>query len=488
MKIKYLLIIAAALTACAKSDPQVIKDVDVNFRIANGQTRTTFMTDLDGKLSIAWEDADMVGISACEGEDVVGVNYSYRITAGSDVLEPESSVYSFKKTATQRTYYAYYPFTGEVGDGVHYVTPVSLPTEQQYNMDEPLKYLSDYWVMRTEPFVVASDSASVDLAFYGVYSVIELKLLYSSPATRNYPLNRLMLGSLDNPLSSPQGNMNLTSGQDEQCLISNTPVNNVALNLEHDVILSDTETKTFYLIVLPGKHNKITLDLSTSNGMVAKVDIDGAVTFAPNTVYHKTIVVNPEIFESADGSDSESTLPLGSFALMTEMSDLTDGQYLIAFRYDDASSYLVPTTPVKRNPAMVSFLDAGIVEDSMGNVISIEDGYEWTLSSMNGGCKFSYELAGQTYYLIASNKAQGIAVSSDLTGHYSTADPPVSYTDIWKISLTENGKIAMQGEGISRYLSPYPKDVNTGNDLYRWQMSTAIEQNGNIRFYKKVTE
>ena len=198
MKFKYLLLIAAVFAACTKNAPEPSESIDsslVQFKALTGQTRASFATDAENALSISWEIGDLIGVSACHGEDVVGVNYPYGIKDEKNTLEPSSSLYTFKKSSQETTYYAYYPYAGEAGAGVHYITPISLPSEQNYDIQEPLKYLSEYWVMKAAPYSVTSAAQTVDFSFSGVFSIIELKLVYAKAAGRNYPLEKISLKS-----------------------------------------------------------------------------------------------------------------------------------------------------------------------------------------------------------------------------------------------------------------------------------------------------
>ena len=472
MKLRYLLLIAAAFAACTKNTPESVDGLDstqVQFRALTGQTRASFATDADNALSVSWEIGDLIGVSACHGEDVVGVNYPYVIKDVKNTLEPSSSLYTFKKSAQERTYYAYYPYAGEAGAGVHYIAPMNLPSEQIFNVQDPLKYLSEYWVMKAAPYTVTSAAQTVDFSFSGVFSIIELKLVYSKASARNYPLEKVCMKSEGAPLTIAQGNLNLTATDKSQDLIINSPVDSVALIMDAAVSLSESEAKTFYLVVAPGQHQGVSLELTSSNSYKAEVQIDGAVTFAPNTVYHKTVTVDPDAFKWFAQNEGDLQPMKTVYVPVTAVEDIVDGEYVIGFLHNDGAYYVLPTAPVERNPMMTSFAQASVGVDETGNITDIADSYVWNVDYTGSQWIFT---SNDGYKLIGADKAQGISVSNNMKGYYS--DP---YSDKWLISMKED-KIVMNPETSTRCLSLY-KD-------YSQYRLPGPDPDGTLIFYKKT--
>ena len=477
MKFKYLLLIAAVFAACTKNAPEPSESIDsslVQFKALTGQTRASFATDAENALSISWEIGDLIGVSACHGEDVVGVNYPYGIKDEKNTLEPSSSLYTFKKSSQETTYYAYYPYAGEAGAGVHYITPISLPSEQNYDIQEPLKYLSEYWVMKAAPYSVTSAAQTVDFSFSGVFSIIELKLVYAKAAGRNYPLEKISLKSEGSALTIAQGNLNLTTADNAQQLIVNSPVDSVALIMDKAVTLSDSVARTFYLVVAPGQHQSVTLELTSGNSYRSEIQIDGNVTFAPNTVYHKTVTVDPDTFQWFAQNEGDERPMMTVYAPVATIADIVDGEYIIGFLHDDGDYYVLPTAPVARNPAMVSFETASVEMDAQSNILSVAEGYEWTVD--NSGSEWTFRTA-DGYSLIGGNKAQGIAISDNNTGHYTNQG--VTYYEQWIISALDNGNITMFPVSVGRYFT-----LIKTNSWY--QFGTQAEVTGTLKFYKKT--
>ncbi len=477
MRLRYLLLIAAAFAACTKNTPESVDGLDstqVQFRALTGQTRTSFATDADNALSVSWEIGDLIGVSACHGEQVVGVNYPYVIKDEKNTLEPSSTLYTFTKSSQERTYYAYYPYTGEAGAGAHYIAPMNLPSEQSFNVQEPLKYLSEYWVMKAAPYTATSAAQTVDFSFSGVFSIIELKLVYSKASARNYPLEKVCMKSEGAPLTIAQGNLNLTATDKSQDLIINSPVDSVALIMDAAVALSESESKTFYLVVAPGQHQGVSLELTSSNSYKAEIQIDGAVTFAPNTVYHKTVTVDPDAFRWFAQNEGDLPPMKTVYAPVATVEEIVGGEYVIGFLHNDGDYYVLPTAPVGRNPAMVSFDDASVALDAQSNILSIKDGYEWTV--VKNGEEWTFKTVDE-YFLIGANKAQGIAISNNNNGHY-TKDG-INYFKQWILTTLDNGNITMYPVSVSRYFTLI-------KDSSWYQFGTMDQVTGTLMFYKKT--
>ncbi len=236
------------------------------------------------------------------------------------------------------------------------------------------------------------------------------------------------------------------------------------------VALSESEAKTFYLVVAPGQHQGVSLELTSSNSYKAEIQIDGAVTFAPNTVYHKTVTVDPDTFQWFAQNEGDVPPMKTVYAPVATVEEIVDGEYVIGFLHNDGAYYVLPTAPVDRNPKMTTFAEASVEVDDIGNITGISDSYVWNVDS--AGSQWSFT-TNDGYSLIAANKAQGISVSNNLKGYYS--DP---YSDKWLISMNE-GKIVMHPEtSTTRYFS-------LSKDLGEYRLPGPTTE-GTLMFYKKT--
>ena len=474
MKSRYLLLIAVAFAACTKQASEPVgslADTQVQFRVLTDATRTSFATDAENALSVSWELGDQIGVSSCQGEEVVGVNYPYIIKDEENTLEPSSSLYTFKKSSQERTYYAYYPYAGEAASGVHYLAPMSLHSEQKFNAEEPLMYLHDYWMMKAAPYSVTSAGQTVDFSFSGVFSIIELKLIYSMAASKSYPLEKVSMKSEGAPLAIAQGNLNLTTTEKSQDLIINSPVDSVALIMDSPVTLSESEAKTFYLVVAPGQHQSVSLALTSANSYKTEIQIDGTVTFAANTVYHKTVTVDPDTFQWFAQNEGDLPPMKTVYAPVATVEEIVDGEYIIGFLHNDGDYYVVPTTPVDRNPKMTSFDQASVEVDDLGNITDISDSYVWSIDNTGSQWIFTSK---DGYSLIAANKAQGIAVSNNMKGYYATE----TYSDKWFISMNEDKMVMWPETSTTRYFS-------LTKELSEYRLPGPTPE-GTLKFYKKT--
>lgn len=478
-RISYVILLLAAFVSCTKNVQTVSQRSDVVFRVASLDTRAAFDTDQTG-LFVSWENADMVGISASRQDEPIGVNYSYMLSSGSEsVLEPTSAIYRYEASAEETAYYAYYPYAGEPQAGVHYLAPLTLSDQQAYDPAQPLAHLKDNWMMKADPCVLSSVTSSVDLTFSGVFSIVELKLRYTESVSKYYPLDKVTLKSTGAPLAVSGGNLRLETSAAEDALnspiIINSGVDSVSLVLSESVTLSANDDKVFYFVLAPGQHaqQEISLILTTENDYRADVVIDAGVTLKPNTVYHKSVAVSPDLFASLNPDLEEKIV----YVPVNAPDDLTDGEYIMMFEHTDGNSYLVPTTPVTKNPPLVSLDEAQVVFDQAGNITSVSEGHLWTVVKDGSVWKFSYIEDDVTYKLIGANKAQGITISDTLAGAYK-----VDYFETWSVTKVD-GLVRIQvSEVPTRWFVAY---TDTANGTAQFQ--NGGEAYGSWKFYKKTT-
>ena len=405
-------------------------------------------------------------------------------------LAASSSQFTYRwSEAAAYTFYGYYPHTGAPNATPHYLTQVSLPAEQPQAAANDFSHLQQWWVMKSEPCTIQGLQQTVQLSFRGVFSIVELKLRYAKVATNNRVIAGVQLNSQTNPLAITNGNLTLTSNKEaeksEPAVIVNDGVNSIHVPLGRPTALSESETQSIWVLVAPGQHaaGELSVKLMSADSYHLDVTIPDAVNFESNKVYRKEVVINPDDFYYyRDPSAPAVTY----FKPVTTLEDITDGEYLLGFRYTKetpAVDYLIPATPATRNPIVTDYATANVVTYLDLGILSADSHYVWSVTKGANGLTFYGQGAdGNHYYLLMSNNNQGFSVAKSLTdGVYNSYKG--QYTDELYFSLVEDGsgfRVQMNSAG-TRLLALH-------TDTLTIRCMPLSEENGAVVLYKKVTE
>ena len=466
---------------------------DIRFGISQQQARAYFAEDPAGALCVGWDLGDGIGISATKDGEPFGANYEYRVKESLDegtsaVLTASSTQYTYRwSEEAAYTFYGYYPYTGTPDAEPHYLTSVSLPAEQPQAAVNDFSHLQAWWVMKAEPYTIQGLQEQVELSFRGVFSIVELKLRYAKTPSKNRSIERVQLNAQTTPLAVTIGSLTLTSDKEaekqEPALIVNDGVKSVDVPLGRPANLDETTTQSIWLLVAPGVHaaGELAVQLATVDSYRLDMTIPEAVTFEPNKVYRKEVVINPDDFYYyRDPSAPAVTY----FKPIRDIAQLTEGEYIISFDAADAAAtdYLLQVQPITRNPIPKSFEDAEVTYFEDMGILTVAAGYVWNLKAEGENWTISGEGSnGKTYLLNGCNQAQGVAIAETLTGYYvSTRE----YSNVWVIAADDaSGNWIMQSiVAPTRYLA-----VDEVNMQWRFPTVTTVAK-GSFVFYKKVTE
>jgi len=158
---------------------------------------------------------------------------------------------------------------------------------------------------------------------------------------------------------------------------------------------------------------------------------------------------------ASSGSTTES------WDLCEDVASVTEGTYVITW---NNSLYLPSETAVNQNPAA----STGITESSKSLTNTVTSAMQWTFTGNNtDGFTISHTSGSTTYYLNATNAAQGISVKT-------------SNSTTWKVSLNATYGMLLKGsDSGTRYLAVYNSATwryyNTGNNY-----------SGTMRLYKQT--
>lgn len=467
---------------------------DIRFGISQQQARAYFAEDPAGALCVGWDLGDGIGISATKDGEPFGANYEYRVKESLDegasaVLTASSTQYTYRwSEEAAYTFYGYYPYTGTPDAEPHYLTSVSLPAEQPQAAVNDFSHLQAWWVMKAEPYTIQGLQEQVELSFRGVFSIVELKLRYAKAPSKNRSIERVQLNAQTTPLAVTIGNLTLTSDKvaekQEPALIVNDGVKSVDVPLERPANLDETTTQSIWLLVAPGAHaaGELAVQLATVDSYRLDMTIPEAVTFEPNKVYRKEVVINPDDFYYyRDPSAPAVTY----FKPVTKLEDITDGEYLLGFRYTKESpecDYLMPVAPIVRNPILTDHTTANVAPYLDMGILSVDGHYVWKVTQGTNGLTFRGTAAnGNDYYLIGCDKMQGFSIATSLTeGGYKSYIG--TYTDEFYLSVVENsGGFRLQIAATSARLLNWYTDSSIRN-------APVAEENGVVLLYKKVTE
>lgn len=492
-KIFYILIagLLSVSVGCSVQNDSISEPTGDMIRFGASQigSKVDFNTDPADALNITWAEGDEVGISATKNGELFGCNYLYNINelsaeATSANLAASSNLYAYRWAEEGNyTFYAYYPYTGVQGSGVHYLTTVSLPAVQNQQCADDYSHLKDMWTMKSEPYTISGAQNTVQLSFEGVYSIVELKLKYAAATTAPRAVERVQLNSSVAPLVAENMSLMLDTDDTTGDLVINEGKNSVDVMLSQPFELSTEQTQSVWLLVVPGEHKagEIGVQLQTVNSYRLDLTIPEAVTFEPNKVYRKEVVVDAEDFYYWKDPNAPAVT---YFKPITALEDITDGEYIIGFDFKDESvgDMWLKLAGATRNPIAASYDEAQVEPYAELGILSVAQGFVWTLKKNGEGFNISTKDKDDTEWLLnGCNKAQGISMATTVTGHYVKDE---TYSNLWYIYTQETGEFYIQNETSSkRYLV-----VDTvNNNEWRNGGVSPVEQ-GTFVFYKKVTE
>lgn len=496
-RVSTILLFAGAVLAmgCSKSDEAVNTVIEgdvVQFAMQQPISRVLFEADPAGALNVAWELGDKVGISATVDGRLLGANYQYAVSkiapeTGSATLGAVSTLFQFRWAEEKaHTFYGYYPYTGEQGQGVHYLTEVSLPATQPQAAAGDFSHLHPMWVMKSNPYTIQGGQGTVSMDFRGVFSIVELKLKYATQPAKDRAITRVQLNAAEAPLAAPIANLTLSSDKEQEkqepALIINDGALTVDVPLTQPCTLDEVQTQSIWLLVVPGTHaaGSIGLQLETADSYRLDMTIPEAVNFEPNKVYRKEIAIDPADFYYYRDPNAPAVT---YYKQISTIEELTDGAYLLGFRYTaTGKDYLVPVAPIARNPIATDYATANVTPYLDLGILSVDSHYVWTVTKGSTGYSFYGTAADEKgYYLICCNKMQGLSVAESLTkGGYASYIG--TYSDQWLIVPVDGGGFTMQIDVAPERMA----HLNEASSSLR--NGPIAEANGVFVLYKQVTE
>lgn len=190
-------------------------------------TRTEVGTNDDRTLSIAWAEADEVGIYGRNDGRSSGDNYAYTATpyksdatrcsfSASDSYE----LFTWTKTAAQ-SYYAYYPYA-KITDRTPNpeAHPFSLPALQTQSEGNSPAHIARYGLMTAAPVDIPAGTVgegAILFNFANVFSIVELRFKMTADcALASVPVKQVRLLSDAAALAIPAGTIDLTRAIDPE--------------------------------------------------------------------------------------------------------------------------------------------------------------------------------------------------------------------------------------------------------------------------------
>lgn len=284
-------------------------------------TRTTVDTDAERRLTIAWAEADEVGIYGLSDGRPTGRNFPYVATPLGE--NPAQCTFSAKESATlfkwigntAQGYYAYYPYT-EVKDrepdaAAH---PFSLPAEQVQDKADSPAHIAKYGLMTATPVQIAASDKSpggIRFEFANIFSIVELRFRMTSDCSlASVPVKRVGLISEAADLAIPAGTVDLTRPVAADAAL---PVavdegsRSVAAVFGTNPGLGKGQYTSVYLVVAPGNHpaGSLRFEVTAIDNSVYAFTIPEAVAFRPNRHYTRTYELSLDGFVQADPFEAD---------------------------------------------------------------------------------------------------------------------------------------------------------------------------------------
>ena len=291
-RVSIILLLAASglFVACRTQEPVDSSDRMIRFisHDADVVSRTTVVAS-GTKISMSWKDSDKVGIFA-KGT-YSGNNYAYLAAPdlGNEIncsFSPVEDNRFFPYSKEVVTYYAYSPFSENVGDADPENVAISVPKEQVQSQAGNPSDLASLFFMKATP-VSAVGEEVVELVFKGVLSIVEIRLKTQSGEV---PVQKARLVS-DTAVLTFEGTEDITESDAKTTVIAG--FNDATVLLRKSCLVKTAIQKLFF-VVKPGHHPAGTLKLEvTSTGNKTVSYVLPAVTFEPNRNYMQTVVIDP---------------------------------------------------------------------------------------------------------------------------------------------------------------------------------------------------
>ncbi len=314
---------AAWFASCSQEFPAdtVLPDGEVVLFTGAGpaSTRTAIDLDADRGLTIAWAEADEVGIYGMSNGLPTGNNFAYVAAPAKD--DPARCTFSAKDPYSmfkwinnaEQGYYAYYPYVEikdrELDAAAH---PFSLPAEQvQAGADSPA-HIARYGVMTAAPVEIEASEENagggIRFQFANIFSIVELRFKMSAGCpVASVPVKQLELMSAAADLTVPAGTIDLTQADARQAITVEEGSRSATVNFETYPGLNKERYTSVWLVVAPGAHpaGSLRLELTAIDNSRNAFTIPEAVEFKPNRHYVREYELSIDGFVQADVFDAE---------------------------------------------------------------------------------------------------------------------------------------------------------------------------------------
>ena len=314
---------AAWFASCSQEFPAdtVLPDGEVVLFTGAGpaSTRTAIDLDADRGLTIAWAEADEVGIYGMSNGLPTGNNFAYVAAPAKD--DPARCTFSAKDPYSmfkwinnaEQGYYAYYPYV-EIKDRELDVAahPFSLPAEQvQAGADSPA-HIARYGVMTAAPVEIEASEENagggIRFQFANIFSIVELRFKMSADCpVASVPVKQLELVSEAADLTVPAGTIDLTQADARQAITVEDGSRSATVKFETYPGLNKNGYTSIWLVVAPGLHpaGSLRLELTAIDNSRNAFTIPEAVEFKPNRHYVREYELSIDGFVQADVFDAE---------------------------------------------------------------------------------------------------------------------------------------------------------------------------------------
>ena len=286
-------------------------------------TRTEVGTNDDRTLSIAWAEADEVGIYGRNDGRSSGDNYAYTATpyksdatrcsfSASDSYE----LFTWTKTAAQ-SYYAYYPYA-KITDRTPNpeAHPFSLPALQTQSEGNSPAHIARYGLMTAAPVDIPAGTVgegAILFNFANVFSIVELRFKMTADcALASVPVKQVRLLSDAAALAIPAGTIDLTRAIDPE---AERPVvigegggsQSLALTFDTNLAVTKTDYASAYLVAAPGTHpaGTLRLEVTAIDNSIYGYTIPEQVVLRPNRHYTKSYELSLDEFVLSDEFEAE---------------------------------------------------------------------------------------------------------------------------------------------------------------------------------------
>lgn len=220
-------------------------------------------------------------------------NYPYSVQMNEamqdHLLIPMDYTKMYPYSDKEEIYMSYYPYSFE-GTDMESI-PLSLPKLQLQDAADSVSHLMDMYFMISDPIEWNPCGEMLTYDYSGLFSMIRLNLSQKSDEDAAIRIKELSLNSESDCLAFSKGTVSLTTSE----ISVETPDKGIDLKLTSAADISSEKISSFYMLLMPGVYDDLTLKLLGADNSVAEYKLEKS-SFERNACTNIDIVLSFDDF------------------------------------------------------------------------------------------------------------------------------------------------------------------------------------------------